>query len=95
MKQVTFVLFMNILFCTSAKDWSKLDFKATLEKHVNGISTKNIDIIRPLLQAMSTQILQAKVDKTVAYGFVKYQLNNYNADRSLKSQSVTYLLLIF
>jgi ketosteroid isomerase-like protein len=30
---------------TYAQNWKELDFKTTLEKHVNSISTKNIDVI--------------------------------------------------
>ncbi len=110
-----------------AQNWSTLDFKTTLEKHLQAISTRNIEMIKAtvadsvllifpdgeLLKSkqkfvdfhidwfkdknwkMTTEILRIKEEKQLAHGLVKYQLTNYNADGTIKSQSNTYLLLIF
>ena len=44
---------------------------------------------------MTTEILKTTESNTLSYGLVKYQLSRFNADGSVKSQSNTYLLLIF
>lgn len=113
-------------YCFS-QDWNRLSFNETLQKHLDAISQKNLDVIKATVAdsvtlifpdgevlrskqkfvefhinwfkdpawKMTTEILRVQEDGQLAYGLVKYKLINYNKDGSTKSQSTTYLVLVF
>jgi ketosteroid isomerase-like protein len=44
---------------------------------------------------MTTEVLSATESKTLSYSLIKYHFTKFNEDGTMKSQSDTYLLLIF